>query len=887
LPTTFESGTTLAHYELIAPLGAGGMGEVYRARDTKLDRVVAVKILPPEVVKNDERVRRFVQEAKSASSLNHPNIVTIYEIGQAPAHYIAMELVDGSTLRRLIHDQDTDLRTLIGYLAQAAEGLSKAHEAGIVHRDLKPENIMVTRDGYAKVLDFGLAKLTQKKSDETENSATAVRNETREGALLGTVGYMAPEQVKGKAVDHRADIFSLGCILYEAATRQRPFQADSDVDVMHKIMHDKPVPVDEVNPEAPAVLRRVIRRCMAKDPAKRIQSMKDVALELSDIVDEWEELSVSATSGSGSVSSGVAVAPRRTRIMQLASATIVLAALAFGIYQWREAHAKSQKPVASFGAMRVARLTSSGNVIRAAISPDGKYVAEVLETGDGRYAVSVRQVATGSDVVVVAPSPTPMNNLSFSKDGNYLYYTHAENETGAGYASLFQIPILGGSPRKITFDVDTPVSFSPDGTKMAFSRGFPPESKNAVIIANADGSAQHELLRAERFGTTPTAAHWTPDGKKIITTVRTLQGGLHAELIEIDVATGKWKTIGTGKWRRVFDLALVGDGSAVLMATFPADGGYHPQIWLQPYPEGDAVRVTNDANGYETVSVTADGAALATTMTTDNGDIVVCDGTDESGCKPLTTGTADQQPAEIAVASTGVIVYDFDRGEGNDIAMIDGPGAAPRMLTNDHVSNRPTISADGKTIAFNSRRDGGVPAVFVMDADGGNVRKVAAGGRSFVSPDGKTIIFFGQNSNLFRVSVAGGTPVKLADRVNGAAAIDGRSQRVAYVYWKSENGKNAPYLAVTPIAGGPPQIDMRFTGTGRVLFTAAGDGIMFVRNVNRAQNIFVQPFAGGEPKPLTHFRTGQISTYDLMPDGKFAMTRVERRADVVVINNFR
>ncbi len=243
------------------------MGEVYKAHDLELERTVALKILPPDLVKNDERVRRFVQEAKSASSLNHPNIVTIHEIGQAqldgnekPIHYIAMELVDGMTLRRKIHDGDTDLRTILSYCAQAADGLAKAHAAGIIHRDLKPENIMVTRDGFAKVLDFGLAKLSVKKSSDTGSEATAVRHDTREGALLGTVGYMAPEQVQGKPVDHRADIFSFGCILYEAATKRRPFEADSDIDVMHKIMHDKPAPIDEINPQAPAELRRVIRR---------------------------------------------------------------------------------------------------------------------------------------------------------------------------------------------------------------------------------------------------------------------------------------------------------------------------------------------------------------------------------------------------------------------------------------------------------------------------------------------------------------------------------------------------------------------------------------------------------------------------------------------------
>lgn len=870
------------------------MGEVYKARDGRLDRTVALKILPPDLVRNDERVRRFVQEAKSASSLNHPNIVTIHEIGQAvidsnekPVHYIAMELIDGATLRRRIHDTDTDLRTVIGYLAQAAEGLAKAHEAGIVHRDLKPENIMVTRDGYAKVLDFGLAKLAVKKSADLPSETTAVRQDTREGAMLGTVGYMAPEQVKGKPVDHRADIFSLGCILYEAATRQRPFDADSDVDVLHKILHDKPVPVDELNPQAPAVLRRVIRRCMAKDPEKRYQSMKDIALELSEIADEYDELSASVTSGSGSISSAVATvpAPRRTGIIAIV-ALIALASITFAVYQWRQAHAKTTRD-AALRSMHLTRLTSSGNVAAAAISPDGKYVATVSSDPTGKWLLSVRQVATGSDVVVVPPSATAMRYVVFSKDGNYIYYAHAEQQSGGGYSALFQVPTLGGASRKIVFDVDTIVSFSPDGTKMAFGRGLPPDGKNAIVIANADGSSERELLRTDRLGAGPTPAHWSLDGTKIITMMRTLRGGLHAELIAIDVATGQWKMIGPLRWRRIVDTALLADGSGIVMSAIGMDGALRPQIWIQPYPEGDPVRVTNDTNAYETVSVTSDGTALATTMVVAAGDLVACDGAEESGCKPLTPVTADQLPYEISVARTGAIVYDFDRGEGSDIAIIDAPGAPPRILTTDHQSNRPTISADGKTIAFQSRRVGNVPASFVMDSDGGGVRKVMEAARPLISPDGKMIVGYGAASDLLRVPTAGGTVVKIADRANGACAIDAQSARVAYSYWKNENGKNALYVAVAPLAGGPPQTDMRFNGGGRLRFTPSGDALMYTRNVNGAFNIFTQALTGGDAKQLTHFRSGEIATYDVGPDGKLIMTRGERHADVIVISNFR
>ena len=300
---SLRTGTILGSYRVVAPLGAGGMGEVYQAHDAKLDRAVALKVLPAELVRDAERVRRFVQEARSASSLSHPNIVTIHDIGEAvpaeedaepspdaaPVHYIAMELVDGATLRQLFADRSVEPRTLLAHLAQAAEGLAKAHAAGIVHRDLKPENIMVTRDGYTKVLDFGLAKLTE---PETAGSAltaapTALAGEiTRAGAVMGTAGYMSPEQAMGRPVDYRTDVFAFGCLLYEAATGRRPFTGESTVDVLHAIVREKPVPVEEIAPQIPAALVRTIRRCLAKDPDRRYQSMKDLALELHDMVDE-------------------------------------------------------------------------------------------------------------------------------------------------------------------------------------------------------------------------------------------------------------------------------------------------------------------------------------------------------------------------------------------------------------------------------------------------------------------------------------------------------------------------------------------------------------------------------------------------------------------------
>ena len=297
--------TTISHYRIISKLGSGGMGEVYLAQDTKLDRKVALKILPSAVTANQDRMRRFVQEAKCAAALNHPNIAHIYEIGKAEnqgisqtvkdhsVHFIAMEFIDGHTLREEIHHERTPLSKLLKYLNQVTEGLAKAHAAGIIHRDLKPDNIMISRDGHAKILDFGLAKLVEttelgldREGADSQVPTVALPQRTSPGAIMGTVGYMSPEQVKAKTLDQRSDIFSFGCVLYETVTGRKPFAGDTVVDTLHKIIHDPAPAITDSNPNAPAELQRIIRRCLTKEPEKRYQTIRDTANDLEEVIEE-------------------------------------------------------------------------------------------------------------------------------------------------------------------------------------------------------------------------------------------------------------------------------------------------------------------------------------------------------------------------------------------------------------------------------------------------------------------------------------------------------------------------------------------------------------------------------------------------------------------------
>src|SRR6516164_7132149 len=358
--------TKIGPYEIVAPLGAGGMGEVYRAKDVKLGREIAIKVLPASVGDDRARRQRFEQEARSASALNHPNILTIYDINEADgALYIAMELVDGKTLRELLASgEPLPTKRLLDLAVQIAEGLAKAHSAGIVHRDLKPENLMVSKDGYVKILDFGLAKLTETGPTQDQSALpTAIAAPTEPGTVMGTVGYMSPEQASGQPLDFRSDQFSLGAILYEMAAGRRAFQRTTGAETLVAIIREEPEPLSQAAPKAPAPVRWIVERCLAKDPEERYASTKDLARDLKSMRDQLTETAVS-----GAMTS--AEPAKRSRRGWLAPALLALViGAAAGAFAFRKIGAKTTSPV-QFQQLRYQR----GEVYSARFAPDGQTI---------------------------------------------------------------------------------------------------------------------------------------------------------------------------------------------------------------------------------------------------------------------------------------------------------------------------------------------------------------------------------------------------------------------------------------------------------------------------------------------------------------------------------
>src|ERR1700693_1498796 len=454
---TLAAGTRLGPYEVLGPLGAGGMGEVYRARDERLSRSVALKVLPGEISADRSRLERFEKEARAASSLNHPNIVTIYDIGSSESvAYIAMELVEGRTLRDLLASGPIALRRLLSLSAQIADGLAKAHAAGIVHRDLKPENLMVTKDGFVKILDFGLAKLVPSGFESSEGSdlATVTRG-TEPGTVLGTVGYMSPEQASGRPVDFRSDQFSLGAILYEMATGKRAFERATAIQTLSAVIQDEPEPLSAATPKTPANLVWIIERCLAKDAEERYGSTKDLARDLAALRDHASGISVSAVAQP---------APRRFRptralLAAAASAGIVFGALTFLAGQRMQARRDRETPRPPLRTLTFRR----GFVTGARFAPEGQAIV-YSAAWDGKPS-EIFTTRVGS----IESRPLgifPAGILAISSAGEMAISLGCENRWEPCFGTLARVPLAGGTPREVLEGVGS-ADWAPDGKELA------------------------------------------------------------------------------------------------------------------------------------------------------------------------------------------------------------------------------------------------------------------------------------------------------------------------------------------------------------------------------------------------------------------------------------
>jgi Tol biopolymer transport system component/tRNA A-37 threonylcarbamoyl transferase component Bud32 len=857
----------IGRYELISPLGIGGMGAVYKARDTQLNRPVAIKFLSTNLVDESAR-RRFQQEAKMASALNHPHILTVHEAGEIEGRqYLVTEFVDGGTLEDWSRAERRSWRQIVDLLIGVADGLATAHGSGILHRDIKPGNVLVSKSGYAKLADFGLAKLEE---DGPLHAVTRTA-QTRPGMILGTIPYMSPEQAAGKPLDARSDIFSFGVVLYELLTGDRPFGGRSSLETLQAILDapHKPLPDD-----LPVPLRLAVEKALEKDPSHRYQSMRELVVDLRREARRTQTVAAPRPAAAGS-----------RRWLWAAAVMVVTAVATIAIMRgagWLEfSSAPATNPLAD---ARFTRLTDfPGDELDASLSADGRFVAFVADR-DGPFDIWLTQVGSGEFRNITQGKdtqlPATIRSAGFSGDGSQLWIG------GDPLKRLQIMPLIGGTPRPFLGDKVISVSWSPDGARLVYHTQ---EARDPTFVADRDGSNARQIYINPIDGGHNHFPVWSPDGQWIYF-VSGIPAINEMDLWRVPSRGGTAERLTTHS-NQVLSPAPIDNDHVVYVA--PDAGGSGPWLWSLDVSRRTTQRVSLGIERYLSVTASADGRRLVTTVANPSAHLssvpILPRIATDRDVKPFTLPSVNAHSPRFArdslyyvsTAGAEIGLWRFRDGQAQQIwKASDGGPIDP-----------PAISPDGRLIAFALFRNGR-HRLHRLSADGAELQPLTDAidvrGTASWSPDGQWIAVGGSDSagaGLFKIPLDGGMPMRV---VKGTAIDPVWSPDGTWIAYAGANVSVwSPLLGVRP-DGTPvdlPAIRVRRDGH-RIRFLPNGTGMIYMEGAQVSQDFWLMDLATKRLQQLTRLGGGgAMTSFDITPDGtQIVFERTRNNSDIVLID---